>query len=164
VSGVRRVLRRGVARSDRSERFEDWLSVVVTQLVDCRHLLYTREGLLFGFRIGWHVYTTDGFYVGSFRDTLDRDDAAELYSASGNYLGERDPDDADRLAVDVSKRNLRKSRVPELPPLPAAAITLYSVREPILSRDGWQDFPPPDTFAFPQRELPNAARRTPRLY
>jgi hypothetical protein len=110
------------------------------------------------------VYSTDGFYVGSFRDTLDRDDAAELYSASGNYLGERDPDDADRLAVDVSKRNLRKSRVPELPPLPAAAITLYSVREPILSRDGWQDFPPPDTFAFPQRELPNAARRTPRLY
>lgn len=153
MSNIRRLLRRGLNVNGQSEAFEDWLSAVVTQLLSCRHLLYTRSGLLFGFRIGWHVYTVQGYYVGSFRDALEDRRASELFSASGRYLGELDPDDDERLGVDLSKRHLRRPAVPELPALPTAAVALYSVRDPLLPREHWSDFPSPDAFAHRGKSL-----------
>ena len=127
--------------------FEDWVSLVVTQLLAPRQLLFTRSGQLFGFWIGWHVYTADGCYVGSFRDAIEHGEAAELYSARGEYLGERDPQERDRLAIDLSKRRRRRLPEPELPPLPPPATLLYALREPLSPRAGWQDFPAAPAFA-----------------
>lgn len=127
----------------RVDPFEGWISLVVTQLLAPKQLLFTQAGGLFGFWIGWHVYTADGCYVGSFRDTLDQGDAAELYSASGEYLGERDPRQRDRLAVDLSKRGLRRPPLPALPSLPRPTNLLYALRAPLPPRDGWQDFSAP---------------------
>ena len=121
----------------------------MTQLLGCRQPLYTRGGLLFGCCIGCHVYSADGFYVGCFREPLDEHEPPELYSGNGEYLGEFDPADDERLAVNTSKLNLRRRRIPELPSLPMAAITLYALREPLPARDGWRDFPPPESFAHP---------------
>lgn len=141
------MLRRVVPAPDRAERCEGWLEVVLTQLLGCRHLLYTRAGLLFGFRIGWHVYTSAGVYVGSFHEPIEDGPGAGLFSAGGAYLGELDPEDAERLAVDSSRLRLRRQPAPALPAVPVAAVKLYSVRPPLLPRDGWEDFPGPETFA-----------------
>jgi hypothetical protein len=125
----------------RTDPFEDWVSLVITQLLAPKQLLFTRSGLLFGFWIGWHVYTVEGRYVGSFRDALERGDQAELYSAGGRYLGERDPQQLDRLAVDLSKRTVRRTPLPELPALPPPANMLYALREQLPPLEGWGDFP-----------------------
>ena len=145
---VGRVHKRQIAYSrGRDGPFEDWINLVVTQLLAYKQLLFLRSGVLFGFWIGWHVYTVEGLYVGSFRDTLEQGDKAELFTAGGEYLGERDPIHQDRLAVDLSKRGLRRPPLPALPALPPPANTLYAVREQLPPLDGWQDFPSPEAFA-----------------
>jgi hypothetical protein len=156
VSGGR--LRRTRYPSVRADPFEDWISLVITQLLAPKQLLFTRSGLPFGFWIGWHVYTIEGRYVGSFRDTLEQGDRAELYSASGDYLGERDPEQRDRLVIDLSKRGLRREPLPELPALPPPTNTLYAIREKLPPREGWNDFPMP--AAFGTTEPPDASDST----
>ena len=139
----------------RANPLEEWVGLVVTQLLSPKHQLFTRAGALFGFWVGWHVYTVEGNYVGSFRDALERGDEAELFSAGGHYLGERDPQHPDRLAVDLSKRSLRRRPLPELPALPPRTIALYAVRDELPPRDGWHDFPAPGGFRPPSRAARN---------
>lgn len=125
----------------RADPLEQWISLVLTQLLEPKHLLFRCNGSLFGFSVSGHVYTVEGGYVGSFRDALQRGVDAELFSAGGDYLGEREPDHPDRLAVNTSKRRLHRRWLAELPALPSTAVTLYALRDEIALRDGWQDFP-----------------------
>ena len=126
-----------------AELFEDWLSLVLRQLVGPRELLFRGSGRLFGVAVGPHVYTRQGFYVGSFAAAR----GSEVYSAAGLYLGERDVRDRDRLATDLAKGHLRRRPCSPLPVLPVPHAILHAVRHPLPVLPGWCEFPPFEAFA-----------------
>jgi hypothetical protein len=128
------------------DRLEDRLSAVLSQMLGCRQPLFTRAGRLFGFRIGWHVYTTDGVYVGCLREPSGGGAAVELFSPDGDYVAELDPDDAERLGVKAAKVGCVRERRAPLPALPVTPLGLYAVRAPAAPRRGWRDVAPPATF------------------
>lgn len=98
--------------------------------------LWTWAGKYVGARDGDDLWTYAGRHVGRFHGD-------EVYDRTGLYLGEIM--NGDRLIAERKKRQRRQPAFVPLPQRPALARRVAHAG--YVMYDGYQDFPPPESFA-----------------
>lgn len=96
--------------------------------------LWTWSGKYFGYRDGDDLRTYRGYHIGYFVDN-------DAFGLDGQYLGEVEND---RLIVNPSKRNIRRSPVARFVNNVALVKMVDYVGNVMLA--GYEDFPSPEAF------------------